>query len=130
MLRSPSPSEAAPKSSPSAPFISSTRSWACTRFGSGWPPPKSGSGVPFITVPGSAPEAVLQDLLRVGAGDACMASKRMRKPAAELNSWWMASKSNRLSISSRSPHRVDDLHLHAARSHGPPIWSRSTSGRR
>ena len=35
MLRSPSPSEAAPKSGALAPFIRSTRSWAYVRLGSG-----------------------------------------------------------------------------------------------
>ena len=43
------------ESRPDAPRVISTKGAACTRFGSGCPPPQSGSGVPFSTVPGSAP---------------------------------------------------------------------------
>ena len=57
MLRSPSPSEAAPKSAALGPFMNSTRSCAYVRFGSGWPPPKSSSGTPLTTLSGLAPSA-------------------------------------------------------------------------
>ena len=57
-LRSPSPSEAAPKSGASGPIIRSKSAFACTRLGSGWCPPKSGRGTAFITVPTGAPRRV------------------------------------------------------------------------
>ena len=68
-LRSPSPSEAAPRSGASAPIMRSSSSLACTRLGSGWPPPKSGSGVPLRTVPAGAPSSRLEDRLGIRAGD-------------------------------------------------------------
>ncbi len=55
MLRSPSPSEAAPKSGASAENISSISALAQVGFGSGCIPPKSGKGVPLTTVPFAAP---------------------------------------------------------------------------
>ena len=48
MLRSPSPSLAAPRSAAPSAHWRSTSSFAYVRLGSGWPPPKSSSGVPFL----------------------------------------------------------------------------------
>ena len=79
MLRSPSPSEAAPKSAALGPFMNSTRSCAYVRFGSGWPPPKSSSGTPFTTLSPLAPSASTRMGLAYAPVMACMPSKRILK---------------------------------------------------
>ncbi len=78
MLRSASPSEAAPKSGASGPNIAAISSAACAGFGSGWWPPKSSSGSPLITVPAGAPSSPSRMARAYGPLTALMASKRMR----------------------------------------------------
>ena len=79
MLRSPSPSEAAPKSAALGPYMNSTRSCAYVRLGSGWPPPKSSSGVSLTTLLGAAPSASTRMGLAYAPVMACMPSKRSLK---------------------------------------------------
>jgi hypothetical protein len=54
-LRSPSPSDAAPKSGAASAEHGSNRALAWTMLGSGWCPPKSSSGTPLRTVPAAKP---------------------------------------------------------------------------
>jgi hypothetical protein len=98
MLRSPSPSDAAAKSGASSANISAARSRALTRLGSGWPPPKSGSGVAVHDRPGRGAEAALQDVAGIGPGDGVHRIEA-HPEGAERSRSPMRSKSNRLSIS-------------------------------
>jgi hypothetical protein len=74
-LRSPSPSDAAPKSGASGPNIVSNSSLAWTMLGSGWCPPKSSSGTPLRTCRRKA-QPLFQDFHGIGAGHRVHGVKR------------------------------------------------------
>ena len=94
MLRSPSPSDAAPKSGALSPAnITSTSSFAYVRFGSGWPPPKSSRTPQFTTLSGGAPRRSTKIFGAYAPVTACIASYFMWKSGRETNAL-SAGKSN------------------------------------
>ena len=93
MLRSPSPSEAAPKSGASAEYITLTSSSAYVKFGSGCPPAKSSFGTPLTTEFASAPSTSTKIGLAYAPVMACMASNCILK-SGRVNNDLMRSKSN------------------------------------
>src|SRR5581483_10324399 len=78
-LRSPSPSEAAPKSGASGRAISAISAAAWTALGSGCRPAKSGRGAALTALP----EAALENLHRIGAGDRVHRIEAQAEAAAE-----------------------------------------------
>mmetsp|Transcript_4179 Transcript_4179/g.15319 ORF Transcript_4179/g.15319 Transcript_4179/m.15319 type:complete len:205 (-) Transcript_4179:767-1381(-) len=81
MLRSPSPSDAAPKSGASGANIVFTSSSAYVRLGSGWPPAKSSLGTSLTQDSGSAPRTSTKMGLAYAPVMACMASNFIAKSA-------------------------------------------------
>ena len=100
MLRSPSPSDAAPKSGASAEYIVFTSSSAYVRLGSGWPPAKSSLGSSLTQDEGSAPRTSTRIGLAYAPVMACMASNFILK-SERVTSDVMRSKSNTSRASSR-----------------------------
>mmetsp|Transcript_2328 Transcript_2328/g.8215 ORF Transcript_2328/g.8215 Transcript_2328/m.8215 type:complete len:206 (-) Transcript_2328:239-856(-) len=93
MLRSPSPSDAAPKSGASSAYITSTSSLAYVRLGSGWPPPKSSRGTQFLRHDSGAPRRSHSSGLAYAPVMACSASNVMEK-SGRLSSPLMSPMSN------------------------------------
>mmetsp|Transcript_24033 Transcript_24033/g.65020 ORF Transcript_24033/g.65020 Transcript_24033/m.65020 type:complete len:203 (+) Transcript_24033:791-1399(+) len=97
MLRSASPSAAAPKSGadaaaavcippPSSP-MTLTSSWAYARLGSGWPPPKSSLGTQFMSESNGTPRASPRIRFAEGPAAPCMASKTILKSGRDTRAF-------------------------------------------
>mmetsp|Transcript_30411 Transcript_30411/g.85126 ORF Transcript_30411/g.85126 Transcript_30411/m.85126 type:complete len:288 (+) Transcript_30411:804-1667(+) len=93
MLRSASPSAAAPKQGAPSPNILATSSLAYVRLGSGWPPPKSGRGSQFMSAAaGSAPSSSQKTRRAEAPATPCIPSNTMEK-SGRASSARMAPKS-------------------------------------